>query len=236
MRAPHSTLLVVCLFVVLAGCGGPTGTTTENPTSTAPTETLITNTASSTTQTTQTPQPTPTADRSETTVGSRQAWTVTVTDVVDGDTMDVRFANGTAETVRLLGVDTPEVYVENDPAEFEGIPETDAGEAWLHGWGENASAFARSELAGETVTIALDPAADRRGSYGRLLVYIETDDGLFNRRLLARGYARYYDAPLTRAGEFQRIELRARNGTRGLWAYPRERAPARLDGPYSHAA
>ncbi|WP_010612021.1 thermonuclease family protein [Halococcus hamelinensis] len=154
-------------------------------------------------------------------VGSNDgtSWTVTVVEVVDGDTMDVRFANGTTDTVRLLGVDTPEVYGDNTPDEFEGVPETEAGADWLHAWGENASRFARDELDGRQVTVALDPAADTRGSYGRLLVYVSVDGQPFNRQLLVRGYARFYDAPLTRTDAFERAEARAqRNGT-GLWGY-----------------
>lgn len=184
-----ATVPLVCLLVVLAGCSGLTGPTSPGS-------------AGST---------------SGSTDGS--SWTVTVTDVVDGDTMDVRFANGTADTVRLLGVDTPEVYGENTPDEFEGVPDTEAGADWLHGWGENASAFAADELDGRQVTVALDPAADTRGSYGRLLVYVRVDGRPFNRQLLVRGYARFYDAPLTRTDAFERAETRAqRNGT-GLWGY-----------------
>jgi len=41
--------------------------------------------------------------------------------------MEVRFEDGEEDTIRLLGVDTPETFTENDPAEFEGIPETTAG-------------------------------------------------------------------------------------------------------------
>ncbi|WP_435077514.1 thermonuclease family protein [Halococcus sp. AFM35] len=224
---------VVCLLVVLAGCSGPTGTT-QTPTGDVVStgQPPVTTTDADSIPTVSPTDSQSTAAPTRTPPSTRQ-WTVTVTEVVDGDTMDVRFENGTTEEVRLLGVDTPEVHVENDPAEFEGIPDTEAGAAWLAGWGENASEFARTELAGETVTISLDPAADRRGSYGRLLVYIEHDGELFNRRLLARGYARYYDAPLTRADAFQRIEQRARERDVGLWDYPEERVPARLGGPHA---
>ncbi|MGA9399647.1 thermonuclease family protein [Haladaptatus sp.] len=38
---------------------------------------------------------------------------VTVTDVVDGDTLDIQYSNGSTDTVRLLGVDTPESYGDN---------------------------------------------------------------------------------------------------------------------------
>ena len=103
-------------------------------------------------------------------LGESQA--VTVVEVVDGDTMDVRYPDGSTERIRLLGVDTPEVSGRAEPAEFEGVPDTDAGRAWLGEKGRRASAFARGELAGETVRVATDPAADVRGDYGRLLVYV----------------------------------------------------------------
>lgn len=234
-----SAIPVVCLLVVLAGCGGPAETTSETPTegvvstdqpTVTTTDTDPTPPVSPTVRPTTVSQPT-TVPR---TTPPPAQWTVTVTEVVDGDTMDVRFENGTEERVRLLGVDTPEVYGGNHPEEFEGVPDTEAGAAWLSGWGENASEFARAELGGETVTISLDPVADRRGSYGRLLVYIETDGDPFNRRLLAEGYARYYDAPLSRSVAFRRTERRAREGDIGLWNYPDERVPARFGR--SHAA
>ena len=207
---------LVCLLVVLAGCGGPTGTTTPAES----TGSIDGSTSTPTNPETTSPPETTgvTATPTERSTGGA-SWRVTITDVVDGDTMDVRFANGTTDTVRLLGVDTPEVDGENTPDEFEGIPETEAGADWLHGWGENASAFADDELDGRQVVIGLDPAADTRGSYGRLLVYVRVDGRLFNRQLLAQGYARFYDAPLTRADAFERLEARAqRNGT-GLWGY-----------------
>ena len=59
--------------------------------------------------------------------GEEQGRTATITRIIDGDTMEVRFEDGEEDTIRLLGVDTPETFTENDPAEFEGIPETTAG-------------------------------------------------------------------------------------------------------------
>ena len=40
--------------------------------------------------------------------------------------MDVRFPNGEPKDVRLLGVDTPEVWISVEPEEFEGIPDSEA--------------------------------------------------------------------------------------------------------------
>ena len=84
----------------------------------------------------------------------------TVTRVVDGDTVEVRFADGTEETVRLLGVDTPEVRGDTDPAEFESVPETAAGRDWRRRWAERASAYAQDRLAGERVRVVTDPTID----------------------------------------------------------------------------
>ena len=142
---------------------------------------------------------------------------VTVIDVVDGDTLEVRMADGGVETVRLLGVDTPETYADNDPAEFEGIPDTRAGRACLRAAGEDATDFARELVSGGTVRVRTDPTADRRGSYGRLLVYVTADNASLNRALLARGHARLYDTQFQRRDDFAAVEARARAAGRGLW-------------------
>lgn len=145
--------------------------------------------------------------------------TATVVEVVDGDTVDVRYANGSRETVRLLGVDTPEVHVEVAPDEYESVPDTDAGRACLEQWGERASGFARERLAGATVTVATDRQADRRGSYGRLLAYVTVQgtDESFNHALLQQGYARLYSSEFTRLAEYRALEDEAQRENRGLW-------------------
>ncbi|WP_122090047.1 thermonuclease family protein [Halalkalicoccus subterraneus] len=147
-------------------------------------------------------------------------WTVTVERVIDGDTMEVRFPNGEVDTIRLLGVDTPETYGQNDPAEFEGIPDNTDGADWLADWGDRATAYATDELDGEEVRIAVDPEADRRGSYGRLLVYVHTDEGeSFNRALIDEGLARMYDSQFSERPAFEDAEAEARNEGVGLWGF-----------------
>lgn len=146
------------------------------------------------------------------------AWTGTVVRVVDGDTMEVRFPNGEVDTVRLLGVDTPETSAEStSPDEFEGIPETDAGRAYLRAWGVEASAFAESELAGEEVTVMT--GGDRRGGYGRLLAVIYVDGEDFNERLLTGGFARLYDTEFGLRDAYAAAESDARERGVGLWAF-----------------
>lgn len=145
---------------------------------------------------------------------------VTVEEVVDGDTVTVAFADGTVENVRLLGVDTPEVYADPQPGEFEGVPDTEAGRAHLRTWGERATEFAESRLEpGETVRIVVDETADRRGDYGRLLVYLYDEDELFNRLLLEEGYARLFDTAFGKRSAFADAEATARESGVGLWGF-----------------
>jgi len=142
---------------------------------------------------------------------------VMVVSVVDGDTIDVRYPNGTTERVRLLGVDTPEVHTENDPPEFEGVPGTEAGNDCLRAAGEDASAAVRQQINGRRVTLVVDPVADRRGSYGRLLAYVRVNGTDLNRWLVAEGHARVYDSTFSRSEGYYEAETDAQEAGRGLW-------------------
>ncbi len=141
----------------------------------------------------------------------------TVVEVVDGDTVRVRLADGSTDTVRLLGVDTPEVHVANDPADYEGVPDTEAGAVCLRVEGHDASAFVERRALGEPVRLVVDPTADRRDRYGRLLAYVHLDGADLNRQLVARGYARVYDATFARSSDYYALEAAARAEGRGVW-------------------
>jgi micrococcal nuclease len=154
-------------------------------------------------------------------VPAERVHTVSVVEVVDGDTMDVRYPNGSTDRVRLLGVDTPEVSAEPQPSEYEGVPDSAAGREWLRAWGDRASEFARSALAGEEVRIVVDTRSDVRGSYGRLLVYVHHDGELFNLALLQGGYARMYDSRFSRRANFSDAEAEAQSDHVGLWGFGR---------------
>jgi endonuclease YncB( thermonuclease family) len=186
--------------MLLAGCsGGPSGTmtTTAESDSTTPTspspaiteETTDTGDRPATTSVgtrTGAPEATEASEtagtgpetedgRTSPVAGTSRA--ALVTRVIDGDTIEIRYLNGTADTVRLLGVDTPEVSGDVSPEEFEGIPDTEAGREHLREWAERADAFAREELSGTRIQVVTDPGADRRGRYGRLLAYVARGDG-----------------------------------------------------------
>lgn len=150
--------------------------------------------------------------------GTGDSLTVTVTRVVDGDTVKVQYPNGTADTVRLVGVDTPEVHSENTPDEFEGVPETAAGRNCLGRWGERASSFAKERLADREVTLRFDVNLDRRGYYNRLLAYVEVGGETFNHQLVSQGYARVYDSDFSARERYYEAEATAQQEGRGLWA------------------
>lgn len=208
-------ILLVACCVVLAGCtGGEINSGTPGPVSPSDSETRVASDV-----------PTKSVASNSTSASVRgpnqgTEWTVTVTRVVDGDTVEVRFPNGETDTLRLLGVDTPETTLSRvSPGEFEGISDTTAGQDHLFRWGERAAEFAADELSGETVQIEVDAEADRRGSFGRLLVYVYIDGENFNERLLTGGYARMYDSQFSLRGEFERAESIAQRNDVGLWDF-----------------
>ncbi|MGH8992370.1 MAG: thermonuclease family protein [Acidimicrobiia bacterium] len=126
---------------------------------------------------------------------------VRVVGVVDGDTVEV-VAGGRRETVRLLGVDTPETVHPRRPVEC---------------FGPEASAFTHSRLLGRRVRLEFDRV--RRDPYGRLLAYVEVDGYRFNDVLLAGGYATLLVIPPNGAHGRTMLdrELAARRAGRGLW-------------------
>ncbi|GGJ10196.1 hypothetical protein GCM10008995_20100 [Halobellus salinus] len=143
---------------------------------------------------------------------------VAVVEVVDGDTVDIAYPNGTGDTVRLLGVDTPEVHTDNTPEEFDGVPATEAGARCLRRAGENASAYATDRLAGESVTLVFDERSERRGYYGRLLAYVVVGGESVNHALVEAGHARVYDTAFTERERYKRTAATARDDRRGLWS------------------
>ncbi len=129
-----------------------------------------------------------------------------VVKVVDGDTLDIDEPDGDKETtrIRLWGVDCPEsVNPETGPMYF----------------GPEASDFAKERLTGRRVRVLLDPGNDTRGKYGRLLAYVEMEDGkVLNEELLREGYA-YADLRFRHShfDRYKQLESAARNAGTGLW-------------------
>jgi micrococcal nuclease len=72
------------------------------------------------------------------------------------------------------------------------------------------------------VEVVKDPQSDRRGSYGRILAYIEYNQTDLGEELMEKGYARVYNSRFKRKEEYHELEKGSRNkievyGERGLW-------------------
>lgn len=150
---------------------------------------------------------------------------VYVTSVTDGDTIDVEFSDGSKDTIRLLGVDTPELG-DNTPTEWDGIPDNELGENWLNDWAINATEFMRTKVLDKTIDISFDSISEKRGSYDRLLTYIYTKNNKMsvNRQLISKGYARLYDSQFTKKSKFKKSETKAISNSRGVWNYENEQS------------
>ncbi|MSQ14027.1 MAG: nuclease [Dehalococcoidia bacterium] len=139
---------------------------------------------------------------------------VTVTRVIDGDTVDVRRNNGTVDRVRLVGVDTPETSQSNKPGEYKGI----ADMACLDRWGSRATEYARDKLQGRLVRLDPDPKEGPQDAFGRLLAYVVVGEDDFNARLVELGYARVYtESKAEREPQYLVLQQRAQQGHLGLW-------------------
>jgi micrococcal nuclease len=122
---------------------------------------------------------------------------------VDGDTIAVNM-NGTAETIRFIGVDTPETHKPKTPVQC---------------YGPAAAAFTKNTIGNQKVRLGLDPKSTNRDRYGRLLRYVYLPDGtLINKKLIELGYGFYYPYfPFTKSVEFDHAEQQAMAGHKGLW-------------------
>lgn len=140
-----------------------------------------------------------------------------VTNVVDGDTLKVAIG-GPVETIRLIGVDTPETVHPNKPVEF---------------FGKEASAFTRRMAEGQLVRLEADAQGTDRDKYGRLLRYVFLPDGkLLNAEIISQGYGHAYTRfPFSRMEEFRALERQAREANRGLWGAAGDPAGPSIEKP-----
>ncbi len=121
---------------------------------------------------------------------------------VDGDTLEVALDGGGVETVRIIGVDTPETVKPDTPVQC---------------FGPKASAFEHREVEGRRVRLLL--GVEPRDIYGRLLAYAWVDGRFLETVLLRRGLARTLPfPPNTRFAErFAALQAVAARSGRGLW-------------------
>ncbi len=123
---------------------------------------------------------------------------------MDGDTIDVTLQHGGEDRVRLVGIDTPEVY-----------------NGYECGGSEASSAMSRI-AEGKRVTLATDPTQDQRDRYGRLLAYVKRIHGpSLQVAMLEEGWASVYvydGNPFRKVRRFRAVEASARAANVGAWA------------------
>jgi micrococcal nuclease len=129
----------------------------------------------------------------------------TVVRVVDGDTIKVQL-NGIEQTVRYIGIDTPETVHPSKPVEFMG-PE--------------ASAQNKALVEGQVVILERDVSETDR--YGRLLRYVWVEQNgryvMVNAELVRLGFAQVstYPPDVKHTELFLLLQTEAREAERGLW-------------------
>jgi endonuclease YncB( thermonuclease family) len=122
---------------------------------------------------------------------------------VDGDTITVDM-NGHNETVRMIGVDTPETHKPNTPVQC---------------YGPAAAAYTKNLIGSQRVRLEADPTNQNRDRYNRLLRYVYLPDNrLVSGELIANGYGFAYTLfPFQKTDEFVAKEQSAKANAKGLW-------------------
>lgn len=125
--------------------------------------------------------------------------------VIDGDTIRV-LINNKEDTVRLIGIDSPEIVDERKPVQC---------------FGKESSGKAKEVLNGKAIILESDSTQSDRDEYGRLLRYVFLDSLNFNKLMISEGYAREYTfkgRSYKYQAEFVRMEKEARESKKGLWS------------------
>jgi micrococcal nuclease len=138
--------------------------------------------------------------RSNTTNNTASAGYYVVANVIDGDTIKVNI-DGNLESVRLIGIDAPE------------LPDDC--------FAREAKSKANRTLLGQQVKLEADKSQDNRDVYGRLLRYVFLPDGTnFNQLLIAEGYALEFTfiEPYNLQAEFKKSQAAAKKSQSGLWS------------------
>ncbi|MBN1786451.1 MAG: thermonuclease family protein [Candidatus Methanofastidiosa archaeon] len=147
-------------------------------------------------------------------LGDGQSDTATVTNVVDGDTCDVRLSSGEEIRVRLIGIDTPEIYGENLEYEWEGIEKYK-----LDDWGYAAKRLLEQLVLGEKVSLEGDEYCDETDIYGRYLYYLVLEGTNLSMELVEAGMARAYTSfECKYEKELLLLEEEAKINNVGIWS------------------
>ena len=130
-----------------------------------------------------------------------------VTSVSDGDTFTAVSAEGERVRIRLLGIDAPEAARDGQPAQCGADQATEAMQRLI---------------AGRSVGVTSDPAADSVDRFGRQLAYVSVDGRDVALALVQQGMAEaWYPASEpepTRYAAYRAAGRGANAANTGLWA------------------
>jgi micrococcal nuclease len=156
----------------------------------------------------------PRSTRVEVAMGSM---TCNVISVTDGDTFKCRLSKGKEESIRLIGVDTPESKINEKAKRDAERSGQDLGT--IVSFGKKAANFTKSYLKqGTTVKLELD--VQPMDKHGRILAYAYLPDGtMINALLVQEGYAQVMTVPpnVKYHDMFLKLQREARENNRGLW-------------------
>jgi micrococcal nuclease len=131
---------------------------------------------------------------------------VTITSVVDGDTLKIRTDKGVNTTMRVIGIDTPETRKPGVPVECGG---------------KEATAFMTRLAKGKRGVIIADRTQDSVDKYGRALGYIQVGGRDLGLALVRAGWADVYiyrDVPFARTARYQSAQAQAKAQVLGVFA------------------
>ena len=142
--------------------------------------------------------------RHEKLIESNQPGLYSINHFIDGDTVAVNM-NGSVETVRMIGVDTPETHKPNTPVQC---------------YGETAASYTKNLIGKNKVRLQADSLDTNRDRYGRLLRYVYLPDStLVEERLIQNGYGfAYTQFPFEKSEQFKADEQEAKTNNLGLWS------------------
>jgi micrococcal nuclease len=141
---------------------------------------------------------------------------VTVGRVVDGDTLKIIY-QGQEESLRLIGIDTPESKKNKKAYKDAGRSGKDIEQ--ITAMGKKAADFVRDIIKkGDSVGIEFD--VQKRDKYSRLLGYVYMDNGrMLNEEIIKAGYASLMTIPpnVKYRDRFLRAYKEAREAGKGLF-------------------
>lgn len=124
--------------------------------------------------------------------------------VIDGDTIKITF-EGKSESVRIIGINTPETKHPQKPIEC---------------FGPEASKYAEDLLGNKKVILEFDESQGKYDKYDRLLAYVWTEDGqLYSELAIKNGFA--FEDTYDGTYKYQKIHKKAQETAEsnklGLW-------------------